>query len=45
MPFPLKLAYSAGVLVILPFTALYGAVTAFVGAVEGALLLLWDCWK
>ncbi len=41
----LKLAYTALVLFIIPFVAAWGAFWAAVGAVEGALQLIWDAWQ
>jgi hypothetical protein len=39
-----RLAYTLGVLLVFPFAALYSVASAFVGAVEGAGQLIWDCW-
>jgi hypothetical protein len=40
----LRVAYSSVVLLVFPFAALYSVASAFVGAVEGAAQLIWDCW-
>jgi len=41
----LRIGYTLGVIICVPFIALYSASTGIVGAVEGGLLLIWDAWK
>jgi len=41
----MQIGYTLGVLLIVPFVACYGVVTAITGAIEGAAVLIWDVWK
>lgn len=41
----MRIGYTLGVLVAIPFIALYSMATGVVGAVQGASLLIWDAWQ
>ncbi len=45
MPILLRLGYSLGVVITIPFVTLYSAATGFLGALEGACQLIWDAWR